>query len=463
MRPSSSSSDGLFGGIFGRGPVAAQVSDAAWLQAMLDVEAALVEALARVGLTTGAVAEIVAGCCRVEFYDLDELARAAADSGNPVVPLVTALTRQVGETGRDDAAGQVHRGATSQDILDTATMLMAQRALGPMLAELAVVASRCAALAAEHAQSMMIGRTLLQPAQPTTFGLKAAGWLTSIDRARLQLFSLREDVLAVQLGGGAGTLASLGADGPEVVRVLADVLGLAEPVVPWHTDRTRVVALVAALATSIGVLGKIGRDVTLLAQAEVGEVREASGPGRGGSSTMPHKRNPVAAVTLVACATRAPGLLSTVAGAMPQEHERSAGLWQAEWEAVRDLLRLAGASAAWARDLLEGGLQVDTERMRSNLRLAGPFPMAENVTTALTPTVGRAAAHRVVEAACRRAKSDHVSLQDALLDAPEAAALGRDVIEQALDPATSVVAVPELVRRALAAHKAVEARLCGVT
>ncbi len=455
MRQSSSPSEGLFDGIFGRGPASAEATDVAWLQAMLDVESALARALALAGLLPGASAEAIAACGTADRYDIAEIGRAAASSGNPVIPVVAALTAAVrGEAG-DEVAGQVHRGATSQDVLDTATMLMAKRVLEPLLADLAVAADRCAALAVEHTDVLLQGRTLMQPALPTTFGLKAAGWLTSIDRARVQLAWLREQILAVQLGGAAGTLASLAGDGPAVVGHFATLLGLAEPVLPWHSDRTRVVDLCGALAVSAGVLAKVGRDVVLMSQAEVAEVREGGSPGRGGSSTMPHKRNPVASVTLVACGQRAPGLLATVVGAMAQEHERAAGGWQAEWEAVRDLLRLAGASAAWGRDLLEG-LEIDAERMRANLDRAGGFPMAENVTTALTATLGRAEAHQLVEDTCRAAIADGRSLRDALLAEPRVAStLGADGIDRALDPAGSVAAVPELVRRALDAHESV--------
>ena len=461
MRLSSSPSEGLLDGIFGRGAAAAEVTDVAWLQAMLDVESALARASARAGLVPESAADAIASCCSAQRYDLGELGRAAADSGNPVVPMVAALTTAVAEEAGPEAAGHVHRGATSQDVLDTATMLMARRAVDPMLTDLAAAAERCADLAGSHATTLMQGRTLLQPALPTTFGLKAAGWLTAIDQSRLQLATVRDQTLAVQLGGAAGTLASLGPQGPDVLGHLATALGLSEPDLPWHTDRTRVVRLATALALCTGVLAKIGRDVTLLCQAEVAEVSEGGHPGRGGSSTMPQKRNPVAAVTLVACGQRGPGLLATVVSAMPQEHERGAGGWQAEWEPVRDLLRLAGASAAWGRDLM-ANLQVDAARMRANLDGLGGYPLAENVTTALTATLGRDRAHRLVEGICREAVAAGQPLRDALLAAPAVlSALGAAGIDEALDPVTSVVAVPQLLARALRAHESVEARLQG--
>ena len=461
MRPSSSSSDGLFEGIFGRGPAAAETTDVALLQAMLDVEAALAAASARVGLVPAAAADAIAACCNAERYDVGDLGRAAADSGTPVLPLVTALTAAVAAEAGPDAAGHVHRGATSQDVLDTATMVVAQRVLRHLLADLAVVAEHCAQLAGTHATSLMTARTLLQPALPTTFGLKAAGWLTAIDQSRLQLATVRDHTLAVQLGGAAGTLAALDGRGPDVTAHLATALGLVHPVLPWHADRTRVVMLAAGLALSIGSLAKVGRDVTLLCQAEVAEVSVGGDPNRGASSTMPHKRNPVAAVTLVACGQRSPGLLATLAAGMPQEHERAAGGWQAEWETLRDLLRLAGTSGSWARDLMEN-LEVDPARMRANLDSRGGFPLAESVTTALTASTGRGSAHHLVEDACRAAVASGTPLRDVLLADPQiAAALGERGVDEALDPVRSVASVRDLLGRALSEHDAVEARLQG--
>ena len=459
MRPSSSPSEGLFDGIFGRGPAAAEVTDVAWLQAMLDFEGALARGSARAGLFPDEAAEAIAACCVAERYDVGDLGREATHSGTPVMAVVAALTAAVDAVAGPEAAGHVHRGATSQDVLDTATMLIAKRALDAILVDLAAAATRCAELATTHADVLMQGRTLLQPALPTTFGLKSAGWLTAIDQARLQLATVRDETLAVQLGGAAGTLASLGSHGPEIIGHLAAALGLSEPVLPWHSDRTRLVVLAAGVAHSTGVLAKIGRDVILLSQAEVAEVSETGDGGRGSSSTMPHKRNPVASVTLVACGQRVPGLLATVAGGMAQEHERGAGGWQAEWEPTRDLLRLAGSSAAWGRDLLEN-LQVDGGRMRANLDALGGFPLAENVTTALTATLGRGEAHRLVESTCRDAVVNGQSLREALVADPAVmSALGAEGIDRALDPVTSLTAVPRLLARAMEAHRSAEATL----
>jgi 3-carboxy-cis,cis-muconate cycloisomerase len=352
-RPSSSTSD-PFGGIYARGAVAAEVDGRAWLQAMLDVEAALARACAHAGLIPAGAAEAIAAACRAERFDLEQIARETADTATPVVPLVHALREAV-----PDAAEHVHHGATSQDVLDTAAMLVAQRALRPLVEDAAAAADAAARLADAHRDTVAPGRTLLQQALPMAFGLKAAGWLTGIDEAIAGVAGVRDETLAVQMGG------PVGARDPAVAAHVAAALGLAEPVLPWHTNRVRPVALAAALGALAGVLAKVAGDVALLAQDEVGEVREGGGPERGGSSAMAHKRNPVAAVSLTACAARVPGLVATMFATMAQEHERAAGAWQAEWGTLADLLRLTGSTAAWGRDLLEG-LEVDAERMRTN-------------------------------------------------------------------------------------------------
>ncbi|HXP19056.1 MAG TPA: lyase family protein, partial [Streptosporangiaceae bacterium] len=356
----------------------------------------------------------------------------------------------------------VHRGATSQDIIDTAVMLMSVRALDAITADLVRAAGHAADLASEHAETVMAGRTLLQQAVPVTFGLVAAGWLTGIDEALLGLRRIRASRLAVQFGGAAGTLASLGAAGPGVAAMLAEELGLAVPVLPWHTDRLRIVELAAALAGASAVLGKIARDVTLLAQSEVAEVSEGSAEaGRGGSSAMPHKRNPVAAIVILGCTRRAPGLLAMLAAAAEQEHQRAAGAWHAEWEPLADLLRLTGSAASWAVDLLTG-LRVDGTRMRANLDAAGGLPLAEHVAAMLGPSLGRLAAHDLVADASARAATAGTGLREALLDDPATSArlaeagISAHQIDAALDPAGYLGATAEFVRRALAAHQDLE-------
>ncbi|WP_433057956.1 3-carboxy-cis,cis-muconate cycloisomerase [Dactylosporangium sp. CS-033363] len=359
MGPTSS----LFGGVLSRGAVAAAVADDAWLTAMLQVEAALAEAQAFTGLLDQAAADAIgAACARPESFDAAELGRAAAESGNPVVPLVHALRRAV-----PDHAEAVHRGATSQDILDTAGMLVAARALRPLLADLRASADLTARLAREHRDTAMIGRTLLQQAVPTTFGLKAAGWLGGLDAARRRLDQVRADRLAVQFGGAAGTLAPFGEAAPDLLEGLATVLGLREPALPWHTERTRIADLAGALGSAAGAVAKVARDLTLLAQNEVDEVSDSS---PGGSSAMPHKRNPIAAVCALGCAASAPGLVANLLAAMAHEHERAAGSWHAEWRPMRDLLVSTGSAASWLRSALER-LVVHPDVMRANLTRSG--------------------------------------------------------------------------------------------
>ena len=295
----------------------------------------------------------------------------------------------------EHAAVAVHRGATSQDIIDTAAMLLAKRAIDVVLADLSVSAASCAAHATNHIRTVMSGRTLLQQAVPVTFGLVAAGWLTAIDEARQDLHRISRTRLAVQFGGAAGTLASLGDSGPRVAEILGSELGLTVPAIPWHTNRHRVIELAAALAGTCAALGKIARDITLLAQTEVAELREDSRAGRGGSSAMPHKQNPVAAITILGCTKQAPGLLATLAAAAEQEHQRAAGAWHSEWQPLSHLLTLTGSASSWSAEML-AGLEIDPARMRANLIATGGLPLAENVTTLLTPALGKLKAHDLV-------------------------------------------------------------------
>ena len=332
----------MFDGVLARGRVPESVADDAWLRAMLDAEAALAKARGQSELAE-AVAAAGAG------LDPRELGRRAAESGNPVVPLVAAL--------RERAGPEVHRGATSQDILDTALMLVAREAVAIVREDLGAAADAAAGLAREHRATPAIGRTLLQQAVPTTFGLKAAGWMLGLDTAAEHL---DEFWPVAQLAGPAGTLDGIG---PEVLERYCEALRLDVPLLPWHTERSRIGELASSLGIACGAIAKIAGDVVLLAQTEVGEVSEAA---PGGSSSMPHKRNPIAAVSARACARQAPGLVATLLASMEQEHERAAGAWHAEWAPLRALLVATGSAAAWLRTCLEG-LQGDAGRMRANL------------------------------------------------------------------------------------------------
>ena len=449
---SDSGRGGLFGALFGRGAVVA--GDRDWLQAMLDTEAALARALERAGLAEPGAGDAVTAAAQAGNFDASEIGREAALTGNPVPALVRALSAGLSAGPRE----AVHRGATSQDIIDTAMMLLARRAIDGIGADLEAAADRAAELTRAHAATLMAGRTLLQQAVPVTFGLVAAGWLTALDEARRELNRIGSARLAIQFGGAAGTLAALGAAGTEVARLLAEELDLAEPVLPWHTDRQRIVQLAASLASACAALGKIARDVTLLAQTEVAEVAESGDdPRLGGSSAMPHKRNPVASVLVLGSTLRAPGLLATLAAAAEQEYQRAAGAWHAEWETLSDLLRLTGSAAAWSVVVLTR-LRVDAERMRANLDAAGGLPLAEHVAAQLTPALGGLAAHDIVAAAAARVGERRTGMAQALLADPAAAAalgdagIDRADLEAALDPAGYLGASAEFIRRALAAH-----------
>jgi len=448
---------GLFSALFARGDVDA--GDDAWLQAMLDAEAALARAVERAGLAPPGSGEAVTAVARSEIFDNRTLGEDAAATGNPVPALVRALTKLLADS---EFAGAVHMGATSQDIIDTAAMLLARRAIDVILADLSAAAASCGARATEHARTVMSGRTLLQQAVPVTFGLVAAGWLTAVDEARLDLHRIRSTRLAVQFGGAAGTLASFGEAGPQVTALLGEELGLSVPVLPWHADRRRVVDLAATLAGTCAALSKIARDVTLLAQTEVAEVTS----GRGGSSAMPHKQNPVAAVIILGCTKQAPGLLATLAAAAEQEHQRAAGAWHSEWQPLTHLLTLTASAASWSTDMLES-LEIDPSRMRANLEATHGLPLAEHIASVLAPAIGPQAAHDLVAQASLQATSDKISLADALLsDETSAKALAdaginATLLHSHLEPESYLGATSEFIERALAASAVTEQALKG--
>jgi 3-carboxy-cis,cis-muconate cycloisomerase len=356
---------------------------------------------------------------------------------------VRRLRAAVGEP----AASSVHFGATSQDVIDTAAMLVAAHAIDLLLADLDALSERTASLAREHRSTPIAGRTLLQQAVPTTFGAKCAGWLVGLVDAGAFLRHVRHERLAVQLGGAAGTLGPLGASGHDVVALLARELGLREPVVPWHTDRTRVAEIGAALGLVAGVAEKIGHDIALLAQTEVAEVSEATA---GGSSAMPQKRNPVGSVVAGACARRVRGHVAVLTAAMSQEHERGIGGWHAEWAALSGALALCGGAVSAARRSLDG-LVVDAQRMRANLALTGGAIVAERVAVRLAEEIGREAAHEAVAAAAARASSAGGSLSEALLS-DASLGLDRAELEELLAPAAYLGSAEVFVDRALEAY-----------
>ena len=435
-----------FGQLFVPAPLLAAVSDSAWVQAMLDAEAALARAEAEAGVVPGEAAAAIATKCRAELFDPAALAEEGRTAGNPAEPLVRALREEVG----GEAADAVHHGATSQDVVDTAAMLVSRRALDLVLAELDRAAAALAALADAHRATPMAGRTLLQQAVPTTFGLKAAGWLVTILEARDSLDTVRSERLAAQLGGAAGTLSALGDKGVDVLRLFARQLELAEPVLPWHTDRTRIAELGRGLSTTAGSLAKIGLDVILLAQTEVGEAREAAG---GPSSTMPHKRNPVGSLRARACARLVNGHASVLTASLEQEHERAAGAWQAEWPALSGALSCTGGAASAIADVVEG-LEVDTERMRRNLELTHGAVVSEHVSVALAERIGREQAAALVRDALRRSAQSGRGLGEELAEDP-AVGLDTDELASLLDPTTYLGSAEVFVDRALRRYREV--------
>jgi 3-carboxy-cis,cis-muconate cycloisomerase len=434
-----------FDGLFVPAELRSAVSPRAWLEAMLTAERALVSAGAIAGTVPAHVAAEIAKACDPERFDFEQILEQGRVVGNPAEPLVRALAGSVG----GEAAPYVHRGATSQDIVDTAAMLVSQRALALVLAEADRVAAATAVLAREHRRTPMVARTVLQHAVPTTFGLKAAGWLTAIVEARQRLEQVSRERLAAQLGGAAGTLAGFGDQGVTLLELYARELDLHVPTLPWHTNRTRLAELGAALATLAGAAAKIALDLVLLAQTEVAEVAEGDGSGR--SSTMPQKRNPVGSTLARANARLAAGHATVLLGSMEQEHERAAGAWQAEWEALAGALAHSGGALHALAGALES-LEVDSDRMRRNLDLTGGLVMAERVSFLLLDRLGRAEAQEVVRQAAVRAAGSDTSFRDALLDDGRAG-LEPEELDAALDPVTYLGSAAPLVDRALAHYE----------
>ncbi|GGS41756.1 3-carboxy-cis,cis-muconate cycloisomerase [Streptomyces violaceus] len=392
---------------------ASATSDHAYLRALLDAEAALTRAQATLGFVPVEGATAVTEAAVSGAFDVRSLAERARAGGNPVIPLVAELTKAVG----DEYGPYVHRGATSQDIMDTATMLVAARTLDLVLADLGRTEQALARLAAEHRDTAMPGRTLTQHAVPTTFGLKAAGWRALVLDARDRTTAVR-DALPAQLGGAAGTLAAFGAYGASdptgLPTAYARELGLRAPDLPWHTLRTPVADLAGCLAFTAGALGKLAVDVLTLSRTEIAEVAEGSG---GGSSAMPHKSNPVRSTLIASAARRAPQLAATLYGSLAAEDERPAGSWHAEWEPMRDLLRLVGGAARDAVELAEG-LRVRPDVMREHLDLTHGLIVSERLSAELAPVLGRA---RAKELLTRLAAAGHP-----LAEAPELADVDLD-------------------------------------
>jgi 3-carboxy-cis,cis-muconate cycloisomerase len=392
------------------------LDDQARLQRMLDFEVTLARAEVAVSVIPASALDPIANAARAERYDIAALGEAAVSTGNVATPVINALTAEVAKTDQV-AAGYVHWGATSQDVIDTALVLELRAAIDALVADLNRAVEAFALLAGRHRRTASVARTWTQHALPIPFGLKLAGYAAALGRSRERLRRMRREALALQFGGAAGTLAALGERGAEVAERLAALLDLPQPEAPWHTHRDRLGEVAAGFAILTATCGKIARDVSLMMQNEVGEAFEPAAPGRGISSTMPHKRNPTGAATALAAATIAPNLLATILASEVQEHERALGGWQAEWPAFPALALVTSGALHAIVDIAQG-LEIDSERMRNNVGITRGLIMAEAVTFALAPKLGRHEAHKLVEDACRKATTTNRDLQAVLGEEP---------------------------------------------
>ena len=426
-------------------------SDHHRLQCMLDFEAALARALVAGGIVPKSAIAPIESQCRAELFDMESLARATALSGNVAIPMVKSLTELVAKTDRQ-AATFVHWGATIQDAIDTGLVLQMREALDLIERDLTNLSTSLAQMAEAHKSTPIAGRTWLQQGPPVTFGLKAAGWLDAVERHRERLSDARRQVLVLQFGGAVGTLAVVRDRGLELAAALARELKLDLPEGPWHSHRDRLAEVAASLGLLVGSLGKIARDISLMSQTEIDEVVEPSGPGRGGSSTMPHKRNPVGSAVILAAALRVPALVSTVLTAMVQEHERGLGGWHAEWETLPEIFRLAAGALARTNEIVTG-LDVHPDKMSQNLNVTHGLVLAEAVAFALRERLGKENSHKIVEEAAKRAVKDGRDFADVLLSYPDVSGhISRAELFRLLDPANYLGSAEEMTEKVLSAR-----------
>jgi 3-carboxy-cis,cis-muconate cycloisomerase len=448
MTASDSVNSALFGPLFATGEMRTLFSDRASLTRMLKVEAALADAEGAAGVIPRGAAGPIAAACNADRYDIAAIGVAAPASGNVAIPLVKALTAEVARRDKE-AARFVHWGATSQDIIDTANSLAIRNGAALIGRDLDRAIKAFAAQARRHRTKPMAGRTWLQQALPITFGLKAARYAAMLARVRVQLNDAAFAAAVLQFGGAAGTLASLGAKGPAVSKKLAAILDLDLPELPWHGERDRIASVASALGIVIGASGKIARDLSLMMQTEVAEVFEPAAPGKGGSSTMPHKRNPVACAQILTAATLAPGLVASTLSGLVQEHERALGGWQAEWIALPQLFLLASGAVAQLAETAKG-LEVDTKRMRANLEFTNGLVMAEAVQMALGEKLGRMEAHDLLETASRKAATEGRHLREVVSEIPQIAeTLDEKKLDAIFDPAAYLGSADDFIDRAL--------------
>ena len=412
---------------------------------MLLYEAALARVQARAGAIPASAAQKISDACRVELFDAPALYREAVTAGTLIIPLVKQLRARVDT----EARAFVHYGATSQDVIDTALMLQMRDGIDLLIDELLQICARCAALAEEHRRTLMAGRTLLQHAAPIPFGLKAARWLALTARQVIEFRAAREKYIALQYGGAVGTLAAWGARGIEISEMLAQELKLNLPELPWHAERDRIAHIATALVITANAMSKIATDLALLAQTEVDEVRASNVQGKGGSSAMPHKQNPVDAMEARAAANLANGAALVILGAQAQEHERALGAWQAEWEALPNLFGYTGGAVMYVRNAL-AELETDAARMRANLEQSGGALLSEALTIALAEKIGKSDAEQLVQALVEHARARGIKFRTIVMEDEQVrAVLSIQKIEDALNPANYLGSAEIFIRRAL--------------
>jgi len=433
-------------------PVAKLFRDDSYLQTMLDFEAALAHAEANSGIIPSSAANAIAAKCRAELFDKQKLGEAASLAGNLAIPLVKQLRASVAADNKD-AAGFVHWGATSQDAIDTALVLQLRDALALISGDLENLCARLAKMADQHRLTPIVGRTWMQHAVPSTLGIKFAGWLDALVRHRERFRQMQNRCLVLQFGGAAGTLASLGSRGGLIARHLSEQLKLPLPQIPWHSHRDRLSEIATTLGLLTGTLGKIARDISLHMQTEIDELREPSEEGRGGSSTMPHKRNPVACAMILAAAIRVPGLVATMLSAMAQEDERGLGGWHAEWETLPEIVCLTAGAMHYLANIVPR-LEIDVKRMRENLNLTKGLIFVEAITAALGEKISRSQALELIDAVCDRAIKEKRHLRDVINDDQKIAKhLSADQLDNLFDPRNYAGASNEFIDRVLDNHK----------
>lgn len=435
--------------LFSTEEMSATFSSEAHIRSMLRFEAALARAEARAGIIPHEAALSIGASCKVALFDIPALYREARKAGTLAIPLVKELTGRV----EGEARRYVHWGATSQDVIDTAMMLQMREGIDLLVAGLLEIAEVCAKWSEQHRHTLMVGRTLLQHALPITFGLKAARWLAMVTRLIDELRERQAREVAVQLGGAAGTLASLGVKGLLVGGYLAEELQLPAPDLPWHTERDRIVKIATSVGVVAGAMAKMANDMVLLSQSEVGEVSEGRAVGKGGSSAMPQKRNPVDTTRAIASARLAIGVVPVLLSGMVQEHERGVGGWQSEWAAVPELFCFTAGAVEGVRAAVVD-LEIDPARMRANLELTDGLIMAESLTLALAEKLGREEAYRIVQEMCQQVMASGKTLHQVVQGESRIQEhLSSEEIDLALDPENYLGSTDMLIDRALAAYQ----------